>query len=359
MSEFASGGGDQESIRFGFSHNPHDEKYRTGGSSGGSAEAVGNGTVDVALGSDTGGSIRAPAAFCGIVGVKPTRGLISHDGFVQYAKTLDTIGTLSKTLKPAARILEVMAGTDPNDDLTESAKTGDYTQAVVQGHQSTNFDITIGLPKPIHGHAPDLDTVTERALDEFESDGVNIIEVQIPNFEYALPSWLAIGKTEMGAYFQANATNYWRMHGRREQLSEAIHRAFSNRTQDIGNHVLRDILYAEWMQGDQCNKYYELAQQGRRIVTKGIDEIFNEVDVLAMTTLPIVAPKIGEPYLEEDEYFEVAMHTAPFNLSGHPAITIPVDTYEGLPVGMQLVAPHFNEPLLFELGGKWEAVKGT
>lgn len=357
MSEFASGGGDPESIRFGLSKNPFNEMHRTGGSSGGSAAAVGNGSVDIALGSDTGGSIRAPAAFCGLIGVKPTRGLVPHDGFVQYAKTLDTIGTITSQGRPAAKALEVMSRSNKRADKTEeSDKSPDYLKSFNMGRQLSELDITIGLPKPIHGHAPRFDRIIENVINEFEKVGADVTEVKLQHFELALPSWLTIGTTEMGAYLQANGTNYWQLHKGRPEFVKAIQDAMQNQTDEIGNHVIRSFLVSRWLRETQYNKYYELAQTGRRRVTQGVESVLEKVDVLAMPTLPTVAPKIGDPYLEGDDYFEVAMHTAPFNLSGHPAMTFSAGTHEGLPVGIQLVGPKYREDRLFKLLGLWESI---
>jgi Asp-tRNA(Asn)/Glu-tRNA(Gln) amidotransferase A subunit family amidase len=358
MDEFAFGAG-EETMRFRLAHNPVDPEYKPGGSSSGSAVAVSAGLTDVALGTDTGGSVRFPAAFCGIVGVKPTRGLVSHHGFVQYAKTLDAIGTMSRTVRGSAAVLEAIAGEDPRDGSTTNARTGDYVRAVETGRRAEATDLVVGIPDQLSGLDPELDEVTHAALAELESAGAELREVELADYEYAVPAYLVVLSHEFSAYVEELATNYWVVTDGDPSLPDALHAALDEHPEALGEFISAKLLYGAYLRESLHNRYHPRAERARRLVTAGIDDALSEVDVLASTTVPLLPPdagRWGEGSLGGGSVWDLARSTAPFNLSGHPALTMPCGEADGFPVGVQFVAPHFDESALFETAGHLEAL---
>ncbi|MFB6210353.1 MAG: amidase [Halobacteriales archaeon] len=352
MDEFAFGR-DRSTMRFRVAKNPHDPDHQPGSSSAGSGVAVGTGQVDVALGTDTGGSVRFPAAWSGVVGLKPTRGLVSHHGFVQFAKTLDTIGPLARETLPAARALAAMAGEDPHDLYTRGVSVGEYVPAVERGHETDPSELTIGIPEELWGQAPELDTVTRAALDRLADAGAELRDVSIDAYEYALPGWLGIGVTEVGAYFRANLSNYWLPALSDPSLTAAFATAQADNPDEPGSIIRSNRLFAEYLNDTHGDRYYALAQQARERVTESVDRALADVDVLASTTVPMLAPAWGE---ETEDTIDAVANTAPFNLTGHPALSVPCGTIDGLPVGLQFVAGHFEEATAFRAGAHWEAI---
>lgn len=355
LNEFALGGGSMATYRFKPARNPERPAYQPGSSSGGSAVAVLEGSADVALGSDTGGSIRGPAAFTGIVGLKPTRGLVSHHGFGQFAKTLDNVGTLSRTVRPAARVLAAMAGPDPRDERTRGAAVEDYVNAVDGGQSGGGLDVTIGLPTQAFGRAPALDEVTREALAALEAAGAELREVTVPGLEYALPAWAVVARTEIAAYLRARATNRWLLSEHDPAMAETLGTAFDERGDELGEAVVKTLTAAEHLGAAHHERYYALAGRARERVADGVDDTLDEVDLLATTTMTRVAPTLEESYLEG--LLDTIANTAPFNLTGHPALSVPAGELDGLPVGLQFVGPRFAEASLFRVASRWEQLR--
>jgi Asp-tRNA(Asn)/Glu-tRNA(Gln) amidotransferase A subunit family amidase len=356
MDEFASGG-DQSSMRFRLARNPVDTDHMPGGSSSGSVVAVAEGSVDAALGSDGGGSIRAPAAWCGVVGVKPTRGLVSHYGCFQYAKNLDNHGPFARTCETAAKTLQAIAGEDVRDERTHGVEGGEYADAAREGEREDSTELTIGLPEELFGIAPELDEFVYEATGEMADNGATVREVSVPEYDLAIPAWMTFGVTEMGAYFRSNAHNYWSLSLSDPSLSEALSRALDEDVAELGESVANTLVAAEYFRAEKGNPYYARAHRARQLVAEGVDTTFEDVDVLASTTMPIVAPEWGEN-VYADGLEDVLAATAPFNLTGHPAISVPCGTHEGLPVGMQFVAPRFGERTMFRAAAQWESIHG-
>lgn len=334
MDEFAYGG-DKSTMRIRLARNPHDETRQPGSSSAGSGIAVTTGQVDAALGSDTGGSVRFPAAWCGVVGLKPTRGAVSHDGFVQYAKTLDSIGVLGTTVEMVSRIFENICGPDPADERT----WGDgSTHSKSQVTETKPEDLTIGVVTNLAGNAPELDAVVRERLDELDKRGAEVHEVEITDIELWLPAWLGLGTIELSQYLNEGGANTWALSPGQPGTVSALSEALSDPAQ-IGDPVLSAWLYGHRL-GETNSAVYSRAQMAREWVTNGVDAALSDVDVLASTTVPMLPPKWGDGI---DNVFDALSNTGVFNVTGHPAVSVPVGTVRGLPVGLQFIAPHNDE----------------
>jgi aspartyl-tRNA(Asn)/glutamyl-tRNA(Gln) amidotransferase subunit A len=368
MDEFAFGG-DESTMRLRLARNPRAPDHQPGSSSAGSGVAVAEGSADAALGSDTGGSVRFPAAWCGVVGHKPTRGLVSHHGFVQFAKTLDTVGVLAADVDTAARVLTAIAGPDPRDERTLRVPAESGSLATPSGRREHDYaasvadvaagddelsDFTIGLPAELFGNAPPLDDVVHEALDELEAAGATLREVSIPDYDYWLPAWLAIGMTEVGAYLGGRAVNAWALHPGDPDLAAALGEAFAESPAELGDPLLSAWLYARHLVLDGDNRHYALAHQARRRLAVGVDDALADVDVLAATTVPMLPPKWGEGI---DDVFGALSNTGPFNVTGHPATSVPAGEVDGLPVGLQFVAPRFGDGVALAAAAQWERLR--
>lgn len=357
MDEFALGG-DADAMRFRLARNPNDPDHQPGGSSAGSGVAVANDQVDVALGTDTGGSVRFPASFCGVVGLKPSRGLVPLTGFVQFSKLNDEIGVLSNTVEDAARTLAAMAGPDPRDEATRGATPDAYVGAVQGVDAADARDLTVGVPAALFGGDPAVDEQVWAAIDDLAAAGATVREVTIPDFEYAIPAWWAIAMTEVAAYVAANGVNYWQRSASSEELAAAIAEAFEERSGELGGYTADVLVYGHHLAERYDNKYYAKAQRARERVTAGVDSALDGVDVLAGPTTPMTAPAWdGENYLEDDTLDEAVRTTGPFNLTGHPAVSVPCGEIDGLPVGLQFVGARDEDAELLRAAAVWEAVE--
>jgi Asp-tRNA(Asn)/Glu-tRNA(Gln) amidotransferase A subunit family amidase len=355
MDEFALGGG-AASMRFRLAQNPNRRGYQPGGSSSGSGVAVAEGSVDAALGTDTGGSVRFPASFCGVVGVKPTRGLVSHDGFVQFSKTVDTVGVLAADVDVAARTLAAIAGQDDRDGTTRGARTDDY--AAVATADVDPGELTVGVPEELFGLAAGPDETVSAALDTLADAGADVRPVSIPDFEYAVPAWIGVAMTEMAAYVRERLVHFWQVSDPLASLADAFAAEATDRTETLGDPVVQTAMYGQHLSETYDNRYYIRGQAGRRRVTAGVDEALSGVDVLAGPTTPMLPPEWGEGYLDDAGLFDAMRNTAPFNLTGHPAVSVPCGTRDGLPVGLQFVAPHFEERTALRAAATWDALAG-
>ncbi|MFB6207243.1 MAG: amidase [Haloglomus sp.] len=352
MDEFAYGGS-TSTMRFRLARNPHDPERMPGFTSSGSAVAVANGDVDVALGTDTGGSVRFPAAWCGVVGVKPTRGLVSHYGYVQFAKTIDNIGPIARTVEDAARVLEVIAGADSRDERTRGAESDEYVAATNEGRDVSPSSLTIGVPEQAFAHDSEVVSRVQDALDALEAAGADVRTVRLSDFELALPAWLTISVVELRAYIRSNGTNVWLLSQSDESQVRAMRR-ISSRLDQLSDPLVRSLLLGEWTQRTHGGVPYALAQRAREAVTSGVDEALADVDVLATPTVSTSPPPWDDGI---EDLSTVVTYMAPFNLTGHPAISVPCGEVDGLPVGLQFVAKRFDEPELFRAAAAWESLR--
>ncbi|MFB6100931.1 MAG: Asp-tRNA(Asn)/Glu-tRNA(Gln) amidotransferase subunit GatA [Haloplanus sp.] len=339
MDEFGMGT-TTETSAFGPTTNPVDESRVPGGSSGGSAAAVAAGDADLALGSDTGGSIRCPAAFCGVVGIKPTYGLVSRYGLVAYANSLEQIGPLAPTVAGAAELLEVIAGPDDRDATTRQegadATYADAADGDVEG-------LTIGVPTELIEGADDR--VVERfhdALADLEAQGAETHEVSLPSVERAVQAYYVIAMSEASSNLarfdgvrygpETDAEGNW------NETFAAV------REEGFGDEVKRRILLGTYaLSAGYHDKYYAKAQDARAWLKQDFDEALSEADVLASPTMPVLPFDLGESLDDPLQMYLADANTVPVNLANLPAISVPAGRADGLPVGLQLIGPAFGE----------------
>ena len=342
MDEFAMGSATEHSA-FGPARNPVDPTRVPGGSSGGSAAAVAAGVVPIALGSETGGSVRQPAAFCGVVGVKPTYGRVSRFGLVAFASSLDQVGVFGRTVDDAARVMEIIAGRDPMDATSADVPVPEYRTAAARPVST----LTIGRPREYF--PPELDpAIRERCdqvLEGLRAQGATIRDVSLPHSGLAIPVYYIIAPAEA-------SSNLARFDGVRYGLRvtgdglTAMYEA--TRSKGFGAEVTRRILLGTYvLSAGYYDAYYKKAQQVRALITDDFRRVFaSGVDVLFTPTTPTPAFKIGavsDPY----EMYLNDIFTCTANLAGNPAISVPIGAVNGLPIGGQVIAPHFDEQAMF------------
>jgi len=348
MDEFGMGS-TTETSQFGATRNPVDTDRVPGGSSGGSAAAVAAGEADLALGSDTGGSVRAPAAFCGVVGIKPTYGLVSRYGLVAYANSLEQIGPIAPTVEAAAGLLDVIAGPDERDATTVDDGEGSNYAAAADGDVD---GMTIGVPVELIEGADEgvVETFWE-ALADLEAQGAEYVEVSMPSVEKAVAAYYVIAMSEAssnlarfdGTRYGLNAVEA----GDFDDLSEAgnWNEAFATAREDgFGPEVKRRILLGTFaLSAGYHDRYYGKAQDARAWIKQDFDESLSEADVLASPTMPVPPFELGEGLADPRTMYLADANTVPVNLADLPAISVPAGEADGLPVGMQLIGPKFGE----------------
>ena len=355
LDEFAMGSSSENSA-FGPVRNPRDPSRVPGGSSGGSAAAVAAGMVPCALGSDTGGSVRQPAAFCGVVGVKPTYGRVSRYGLVAFASSLDQVGVLAPTVADAAALLEVVAGHDPRDSTSVDLPVPALSERLGEGVG----ELVVGVPHEYFGEAvePALRAQCRAAVDALRGKGCTIREVSLPNTPYALPAYYVIATAEA-------SSNLARFDGVRfgvrnedgTTLDEMYERT---RTVGFGPEVKRRILLGTYaLTAGYYDQYYGRAQRVRSLVAADFDRVFREgVDVLFTPTSPTVAFRLGERIEDPLQMYLADVFTVTANLAGLPAASVPIGDVAGLPVGGQIIAPWWGEEVLFRVASALESVYG-
>ncbi|MFC6728211.1 amidase family protein, partial [Natronoarchaeum mannanilyticum] len=304
------------------------------------AAAVAAGEADLALGSDTGGSVRCPAAFCGVVGIKPTYGLVSRYGLVAYANSLEQIGPLAPTVEEAAELLDAISGPDPNDATTrEEGADTDYAAAAdgdVDG-------LEIGVPTELLDGADD--GVVEQfwsAIDELEAQGASYHEVSLPSVEHAVEAYYVIAMSEASSNLaRFDGVRYGHSGGFEGNWNEAFSKA---RREGFGDEVKRRILLGTYaLSAGYHDKYYKKAQDARAWVKQDFDEALADADVLASPTMPIPPFELGESLDDPLKMYLADANTTPVNLADLPAISVPAGETDGLPVGLQLIGPAFGE----------------
>ncbi len=348
MDEFGMGT-TTETSHFGATLNPVDTDRVPGGSSGGSAAAVAAGEADLALGSDTGGSVRAPAAFCGVVGIKPTYGLVSRYGLVAYANSLEQIGPIAPTVEEAAGLLDVIAGADERDATTVDEGDGSDYAAAADGDVE---GLTIGVPAELLEGADEgvVETFWD-AIDELEAQGAETVEVSMPSVEKAVAAYYVIAMSEAssnlarfdGTRYGLNAVEA----GDYDDLAEAgnWNEAFATaREEGFGPEVKRRILLGTFaLSAGYHDKYYAKAQDARAWIKRDFDESLEQADVLASPTMPVPPFELGEGLEDPRTMYLADANTVPVNLADLPAISVPAGESEGLPVGLQFIGPKYGE----------------
>lgn len=345
MSEFALGG-NQETMRIQVPTNPHDSTRYPGGSSTGSAVAVAENSADVALGTDTAASIRCPAAYCGVVGLRPTSSLVSHHGVVGFAPTFDSVGTLSSTVAQSAMLLEVIAGEDTADPRTHGTQTREYQAAIREGTSNSPADIKIGVPEFATADA-DVTSTFRETMEAFSQAGATVKRISIPDIEYAFPAWLGIATAEFRSLFRSPGTG---MPRRPIELA-------TNEISSVSEDLREFLVCSEALHRDAEIPYESLARDAQKVVRRAVESMLEEFDALATPTMPTVAPRWDEKNADADE-LDAVTNTVPFSVADTPAISIPVNRDNGLPVGIQLVGSRFGEKRLLEVAASFERYLG-
>ncbi len=359
MDEFAMGSSTENSA-YGPARNPLDVRRVPGGSSGGSAAAVAAGIVPLALGSETGGSVRQPAAFCGVVGVKPTYGRVSRHGLVAFASSLDQIGPIARNVDDAALATEIIAGLDANDSTSSSTKVGSYRdQYLSLASSPMPLDgVTIGVPQEYFPDVldPGIRSLCERSIDTLKSLGAKILDVEMPNTKLAIPVYYIVAPAEA-------SSNLARFDGVRygaRAMSSSLREMYADtRSNGFGPEVTRRILLGTYvLSAGYYDAYYKKAQAVRGLITRDFRDVFGRgIDALFTPTTPTTAFPIGaisDPY----EMYLSDIFTATSNLAGVPAMSLPIGRVGGLPVGGQIIASHFCESTMFRVAYALEAALG-
>jgi aspartyl-tRNA(Asn)/glutamyl-tRNA(Gln) amidotransferase subunit A len=353
LDEFAMGSSTENSA-FGPTRNPLDTSRVPGGSSGGSAAAVAAGFTPVSLGSDTGGSIRQPAALCGVVGVKPTYGLVSRYGLVAFASSLDQIGPFATTVTDAAVITQAIAGYDPMDSTSIPQEVPDFRSAVSAGVAGMRIGRVTDLPE---GAEPEVTQRLNEAFIALEKAGATIVDVQLPSFSYALTAYYLIAPAEASS----NLARYDGVrYGMRKQAPDVNAMYGVTRAEGFGDEVKRRIIIGTYaLSAGYFDAYYGKALKVRRLIAQDFDRAYSQCDVIMMPTSPMVAFPFGDKVDDPMSMYLCDIYTIPTNLAGHAAVSVPFGTgAHGLPVGVQVLAPALGEVPMFKVAGALEAAQG-
>jgi aspartyl-tRNA(Asn)/glutamyl-tRNA(Gln) amidotransferase subunit A len=350
--EFAMGSSTENSA-YGPTFNPWDASRVPGGSSGGSAAAVAGRYVPAALGTDTGGSVRQPASFCGVTGLKPTYGRISRYGLVAYGSSLDSVGVFARTAEDAALFFTQMAGLDARD-----ATSMDMPAPVISlDGRSDLSGLRIGVPQEyfIEGIQPQVETAVRQAIDTLQSLGARVLPVSLPHTRYALPVYYLIAPAEASA----NLARYDGVRFGVRQPAETLLDMFKGtRGAGFGPEVKRRIMLGAYaLSAGYYDAYYNQAQKVRTLIKRDFEAAFQTVDAIATPVAPTTAFRIGEHTDDPLAMYLEDVFTLPANLAGVPGLAFPVGfDSQGLPIGMQLMGPHFGEEVLFRLAHAYQQV---
>ena len=352
--EFAMGSSTENS-GYGATHNPWDLERVPGGSSGGSAAAVAARMIPAALGTDTGGSVRQPASFCGVTGIKPTYGRVSRYGLIAYGSSLDTVGVLARSVEDVVILFSQMAGYDPLDATTAESPVPSYPL----GANQQLHGLKVGVPKQyfIKGIQPEVEKAVKKAIEQLENLGADPITISLPNTEYALPVYYILAPAEASA-------NLARFDGIRfgprlgkDDLHDLY---FSTRGKLFGPEVKRRIMLGTYaLSAGYYDAYYNQAQKVRTLIKRDFEEVFKKVDVIAAPIAPTTAFKLGQHTEDPLAMYLEDIFTLPANLAGIPALAFPVGfDSKGLPIGMQLMGRPFDEGTLFKTAHTYQQATG-
>lgn len=355
MDEFAMGSSTENSA-FKVTRNPIDLSRVPGGSSGGSAASVAGGEALCALGTDTGGSIRQPASFCGIVGFKPTYGRVSRYGVTAFASSLDQVGPMTLDVTDAAMLMNALAGEDPHDGTTAQESVPDFVSAL---EGASLKGLRIGLPKEyfVEGTDPEVNGCVRKAIDICASQGAEIVEVSLPHTEYAMAVYYIIAPAEASANLaRFDGVRYGHRVAKPEDIPELYRKS---RAEGFGQEVKRRIILGTYvLSSGYYDAYYGRAQRVRTLIRRDFTEAFNKVDVLMTPVAPTPAFKIGELQDPLSMYLN-DLFTIPASLAGLPAISVPAGvTSEGLPVGVQFIGGSFSDAQLLKAARAFELARG-
>jgi len=350
MDEFAMGSSNETSF-YGPVKNPWDTEVVPGGSSGGSAAAVAARLAPAATGTDTGGSIRQPAALCGLTGLKPTYGRVSRYGMIAFASSLDQAGPMTRSAEDAALLLGAMAGFDPRDSTCVDREVPDYTA----GLNDSIAGLKIGLPKEYFGEGldPAIGKVVDAAIDEYRKLGAEVVEISLPNTGLSVPTYYVVAPAEC-------SSNLSRFDGVRfgyrcenpRDLEDLYKRS---RGEGFGAEVKRRIMIGAYaLSAGYYDAYYLKAQQLRRLISDDFKKAFEQVDVIMGPTTPTAAFKIGEKFNDPVTMYLSDIYTIAVNLAGLPGMSIPAGFANGLPVGLQIIGNYFDEARLLNAAHQYQ-----
>ena len=346
MDEFAMGSSTETSC-WGPTRNPWNTEMIPGGSSGGSAAAVASGEATVALGSDTGGSIRLPAAFCGVTGIKPTYGAISRYGLVAYASSLDQIGPITRDAEDMALMLNLLCGNDPLDSTSVPRSCPDFTTYLGKPVKG----MTLGFPTEFFSKLENADVsgVLSDARKVFETLGVEFVELSLPHLDYGIAAYYVIAPSEASSNLaRYDGVKYGH---RAKEFDSMIDMYCQTRAEGFGPEVKRRIMLGTYaLSSGYYDAYYLKAAKVRTLITADFKQAFESCDAVFCPTAPSPAFKIGEKIDDPIQMYLTDVFTIPVNMAGLPGVAVPGGfSREGLPIGFQLIAPHFEEPRLVQL----------
>jgi aspartyl-tRNA(Asn)/glutamyl-tRNA(Gln) amidotransferase subunit A len=355
MDEFAMGSSTENSA-FGATHNPWDLVRVPGGSSGGSAAAVGGNLCAGSLGTDTGGSIRQPASFCGVVGLKPTYGRVSRFGLVAFASSLDQIGPLTKTVEDAAILLSVIAGHDPRDSTSSQEPVTDYLSLLTQPIAG----LKLGVPREylITGLHPEVDSALQQAVATCVGLGAEIVDISLPHTEYGVAAYYIIAPAEASSNLaRYDGVKYgYRSDGNRDLLD------MYSRTRSVGfgDEVKRRIMLGTYvLSAGYYDAYYRKASQVRSLIRRDFLDAFQSCDAILTPVAPNTAFRLGEKTDDPLQMYLSDVCTLPASLAGVPGISVPCGlSSEGMPIGLQILGPHFREDLILRVAYQFEQATG-
>jgi aspartyl-tRNA(Asn)/glutamyl-tRNA(Gln) amidotransferase subunit A len=350
MDEFAMGSSNENSAYY-TTRNPWNLDYVPGGSSGGSAASVAAGEVLFSLGSDTGGSIRQPAAYCGVVGLKPTYGRVSRFGLIAFASSLDQIGPITRTVEDNAYLLEAISGIDPMDSTSANVNVPSFVKSLTGDVKG----LKIAVPKEYlaEGVAEDVKNSVLEALKVLEKLGATWEEVSLPHSKYALATYYLLSSSEASA-------NLSRFDGvrygyRTDNASNLLEMYKQTRAEGFGDEVKRRIMLGTFsLSSGYYDAYYKKAQKVRTLIKKDFEDVFGNYDVIIGPTTPTPAFKLGEKTSDPLTMYANDILTIPVNLAGVPGISIPCGFADGLPLGLQIIGKHFDESTIYRVAHAYE-----
>jgi aspartyl-tRNA(Asn)/glutamyl-tRNA(Gln) amidotransferase subunit A len=361
MDEFAMGSSTENSA-YGPTRNPWDEARIPGGSSGGSAAAVAADVAPLSLGSDTGGSIRQPAALCGIVGLKPTYGRVSRYGLIAFASSLDQIGPFAHDLADAALLLKIISGHDPMDSTSVDTPVPDYPATLDTPPET----LRVGLVREFFGEGldPEVEAAVREAVRVYEAAGATVKEVSLPHSKYGVPAYYIVAPAECssnlarydGTIYGHRAEDFSPKYPGEEGLPPLVRMMMASRAEGFGAEVKRRIMLGTFaLSAGYADQYYNQALKVRRLIRNDFDEAFKDVDVLLGPTSPTPAFKLGEKTSDPLAMYLSDIYTITANLAGIPGLSLPCGlTRSGLPIGLQLLAPAFAEESLLRTARVFE-----
>jgi len=355
MDEFAMGSSNENSA-YGPTHNPLNPEYVAGGSSGGSAAAVAAGETILSIASDTGGSIRLPAAYCGVVGIKPTYGRVSRYGLISYASSLDQIGALGRTVRDCALLLNVICGHDPKDSTSADIRKPDFSRSLSKGIEG----VRIGLPKEyfVEGLDAHVKDKILKAVDLLAKNGAHIIDVSLPHTPYAISAYYLIATAEASSNLARYDGVKYGLRSR-EEVVDSGEMYEETRSQGFGKEVKRRIMLGTYvLSAGYYDAYYIKAQQARTLIKEDFDKAFERVDCMVTPVSPCPPFRMGEKIAEPLQMYLVDIYTVSLNLSGLPGMSIHCGHLNGFPVGMQIIGKPFEEDMVLRVGHAYESLRG-